>query len=73
MNVSGVIFFPSRAKESKKQQNKKKKITPDLRLMTAAVLVVSFAKQLPSISRKFIDLLPKNVDEPCGACAELKS
>ena len=64
-------FFPSRAKESKKQQ--KKKITPDLRLMTAAILVVSFAKQLPSISRKFIDLLPKNVDEPFGECAELKT
>ena len=28
MNASGVIFFPSRAKETKKQ----KKITPDLRL-----------------------------------------
>ena len=31
MNVSGVIFFPSRAKETKKQK-KIKKITPDLRL-----------------------------------------
>ena len=41
--------------------------------MTAAILVVSFAKQLPSISRKFIDLLPKNVDEPFGAYAELKT
>ena len=32
INVSGV-FFPSRAKEAKKQKNKNKnKITPDLRL-----------------------------------------
>ena len=30
MNVSGVIFFLSRAKETKKQKKKKK--TPDLRL-----------------------------------------
>ena len=67
------LFFSSRAKESKKQQNKKKKITSDLRLMSAAILVVSFAKQLPSISRTFIDLLPKNVDEPFGAYAELKT
>ena len=32
MNVSGVIFFPSRAKETKKQKKKKIIITPDLRL-----------------------------------------
>ena len=54
MNVLGVIFFPSWAKE-------------------AAVLVISSAKQLPSISRKFIDLLPKNVTETFGAYAELKT
>ena len=54
MNVSGVIFFPSWAKE-------------------AAVLVISAAKQLPSISQKFIDLLPKNVAETLGANAELKT
>ena len=42
--------------------------------MSAAILVVSyFAKQLPSISRTFIDPLPKNVDEPFGAYAELKT
>ena len=73
MNVSGVIFFPLEPKNQRSNKIIIKKITPDLRLMTAAILVVSFAKQLPSISRKFIDLLPKNVDEPCGACAELKS
>ena len=67
------LFFSSRGKESKKQQNKKK-ITSDLRLMSAAILVVSyFAKQLLSISRTFIDPLPKNVDEPFGAYAELKT
>ena len=71
MNVSGVIFFLSWTKEAKKQQSKK--IAPDLRLMSAAVLVVSFAKQLPSISRKFIDLLPKNVAGTFGAYAELKT
>ena len=32
MNVSGVSFFPSRAKETKKQ--KKKNIIPDLRLVS---------------------------------------
>ena len=32
MNVSGVIFFPSRAKKTKKQKKKKIIITPDLRL-----------------------------------------
>ena len=42
--------------------------------MSAAVLVVSFAKQFQSISRKFIDLLPKNVAGTFGAYhAELKT
>ena len=32
INVSGVTFFPSRAKEARKQK-KKKMIMPDLRLL----------------------------------------
>jgi len=66
-----LLFYPLEPK--KQDSNKIKKITPDLRLMSAAVLVISFAKQLPSISRKCIDLLPKNVAETFGAYAELKT
>ena len=66
MNVSGVIFFPSRAKETKKQ---KKKITPDLRLLKTvpSVPLICFSWQFKAflhigywslyLATDFIDVL----------------